>query len=138
VKKIIKTEKAPKALGPYSQGVVKDNFCFVSMELGIDPKTNKLDNSSIENETKQALLNVKNILSKADFSMGDIVKVTLYVRDLSLFARINDEYAKFFEKDAPARALVVQSAMPLDANVAVDAVAIRDSISTESIDYVSR
>ncbi len=138
MKKIIETDKAPKALGPYSQGVVKDNFCFVSMELGIDPQTNKLDNSSIENETKQALLNVENILKKAGFAVGDIVKVTLYIRDLSLFAKINDEYAKFFKEDAPARALVVQAAMPLDANVAVDAVAVKDGVSTEEIDYVNR
>ncbi len=138
MKKIIETDKAPKALGPYSQGVVKDNFCFVSMELGIDPQTNKLNNSSIENETKQALLNVENILKKAGFAVGDIVKVTLYIRDLSLFAKINDEYAKFFKEDAPARALVVQAAMPLDANVAVDAVAAKDGVSTEEIDYVNR
>ncbi len=138
MKKIIETDKAPKALGPYSQGVVKDNFCFVSMELGIDPQTNKLNNSSIETETKQALLNVENILKKAGFAVGDIVKVTLYIRDLSLFAKINDEYAKFFKEDAPARALVVQAAMPLDANVAVDAVAVKDGISTEEIDYVNR
>ena len=138
MKKIIETDKAPKALGPYSQGVVKDNFCFVSMELGIDPQTNKLNNSSIETETKQALLNVENILKKAGFAVGDIVKVTLYIRDLSLFAKINDEYAKFFKEDAPARALVVQAAMPLDANVAVDAVAVKDGVSTEEIDYVNR
>ncbi len=123
MKRIVKTKRAPQALGPYSQGVVKGDFCFVSMELGIDPKTNKLRNNSIEDETKQALLNLKNILEEADFYMEDVVKVSLYIKDISLFGRINEEYAKFFKADAPARALIVQADMPIGANVAVDAIA---------------
>ncbi len=123
MKRIIKTKRAPKALGPYSQAVVQGDFCFVSMELGINPQTKQLENATIESETKQAVENVKNILKEADFSLDDVVKVTLYVTDISLFGRINEEYAKFFKKEPPARALVVQSAMPLDAKVAVDAIA---------------
>jgi 2-iminobutanoate/2-iminopropanoate deaminase len=126
MKEIIKTKKAPEALGPYSQGVAAGNFCFVSMELGINPKTNELENKTIEQETKTALENVKNILKEADFSLDDVIKVTLYVTDLSLFGKINDEYAKFFKNDPPARALVVQSSMPLDAKVAVDAIAYKE------------
>ncbi len=125
MKRIVKTKKAPKALGPYSQAVVKGDFCFVSMELGINPATNQLEGESIEKETNTALLNVKNILKEADFTLDDVVKVTLYVTDLSLFSQINDEYAKFFKTDPPARALVVQAAMPLGARVALDVVAYR-------------
>ena len=125
MKQIIKTKKAPEALGPYSQAVVKGDFCFVSMELGINPATKQLDNETIEKETNRALTNLKNILEAADFSMDDVVKVTLYVTDISLFGKINEEYAKFFKNDPPARALVVQKSMPLDARVAVDAVALK-------------
>ncbi len=138
MKKAVETKMAPKALGPYSQGVVKDNFCFVSMELGIDPKNSKLNNNSVEDETKQALLNVKNILEAAGFSLDDVVKVTLYIKDLSLFGKINEEYAKFFENNPPARALVVQAAMPLDADVAVDAIAIKEVKIEQDADYVGR
>ncbi len=125
MKRIIKTKKAPEALGPYSQAVVKGDFCFVSMELGIDPTTKQLDNETIEKETNRALTNLKNILEAADFSMDDVLKVTLYVTDISLFGKINEEYAKFFKNDPPARALVVQNSMPLDARVAVDAIALK-------------
>ncbi len=123
MKRVIKTTRAPAALGPYSQGIVKGDFCFVSMELGIDPGSGELKNSSVEEETNQALTNVKNILEAADFYLEDVVKVTLYLSDLSIFKQVNDEYAKFFNNDPPARALVVQSEMPLGAKVAIDAIA---------------
>ncbi len=123
MKTVIKTTRAPRALGPYSQGIVKGDFCFVSMELGIDPKTNQLKNETLQEETNQALTNLKNILEAADFYFEDVVKVTLYISDLSLFKEINEYYANFFKKDAPARALIVQKEMPLGARVAVDAIA---------------
>ncbi len=138
MKDVIKTKKAPEALGPYSQGIVKNNFCFVSMELGIDPKSGKLQGESIEQETKTALENVKNILKEADFSLDDVVKVTLYITNLSNFSKINEEYAKFFKKNPPARALVVQAAMPLGAQIAVDAIAVKDMDLTQKIDYANR
>ncbi len=125
MKRVIRTSRAPEALGPYSQGVVKGDFCFVSMELGIEPKSGKLKDGSITEETKQAIMNVKSILEAADYSLDDVVKVTLYITDLSLFSAINEEYAKFFKREQPARSLVVVQKLPLNARVAVDAIALK-------------
>ncbi len=135
MKKVIETQKAPQALGPYSQGIFKDNFCFVSMELGIDPNTNSIRKGSIEDETNQAILNVQSILEAAGYTLDDVVKVTLYIKDMSLFQRINKEYEKFFSNNPPARSLVVACDMPLGALVAIDAIAIKSYDYTEEMDY---
>ena len=119
---MIKTDDAPKALGPYSQGVSADNFCFVSMELGIDPKSGKITALNVEDEAKQVIKNVENILKAAEFGLADVVKTTLYLSDLSYFKNVNEIYGSFFDNKPPARAAVVTT-LPLNAKVALDAIA---------------
>jgi len=119
--KTVQTDKAPKALGPYSQAIVEGNFCFVSMQLPINPENGQID-SDIKNQTKQVIENVKNILKQADFELENVVKATLYITDLNDFAAINEIYAEYFTHK-PARSLVVQAAMPKGAKVALDVIA---------------
>jgi len=122
MRKVIKTDDAPKALGPYSQGVSTDGFCFVSMELGIDPKSGKIEATDVKDEAKQVIKNVENILKAADFGLANVVKTTLYLSDLSYFKSVNEIYGTFFNNEPPARAAVVTN-LPLDAKVALDAIA---------------
>ena len=135
--KKIETKKAPKALGPYSQGIASDNFCFVSMELGIDPATGKLAAEDAVRQAHQAIKNVENILDSAGFKLSDVVKATLYITDLNDFTSINEVYGQYFT-NKPARSLVVQSAMPIDAKVALDVIAYKIEDTTEEQDYYTR
>ncbi len=135
--KKIETKKAPKALGPYSQGVANDNFCFVSMELGIDPATGKLAAEDAVGQAHQAIKNVENILDSAGFKLSNVVKATLYITDLNDFTSINEVYGQYFT-NKPARSLVVQSAMPIDAKVALDVIAYKIEDTTEEQDYYTR
>jgi len=122
MRKTIKTDDAPKALGPYSQGIAVDDFCFVSMELGIDPQIGKITAMDVKDEAKQVIKNVENILKAAEFGLADVVKTTLYLSDLSYFKSVNEIYGLFFNNEPPARAAVVTN-LPLNAKVALDAIA---------------
>jgi len=122
---IIKTEKAPKAIGPYSQAIKSGNFIFISGQLPIDP-INGLIPQDIKEQTKNVLNNIKAILEEANCSMENIVKTTVYMTDLSLFQQMNEIYAQFFKNNPPARATVEVKSLPKGANVEIEAIAIKE------------
>jgi 2-iminobutanoate/2-iminopropanoate deaminase len=106
LKKVVLTQKAPKPIGPYNQAVQAGNYLFVSGQLAIDPKEDKLVDENIKLQTHQVLENIKAVLEAADYCLKDIVQSTVYLSSLSLFEEFNREYAKYFESDFPARATV--------------------------------
>jgi len=135
--KSIETTYAPKALGPYSQGIVVDNLCFVSMQLGIDPKTGKIISDDVTEQAERVIKNVEAILVEGGFSLRDVVRTTLYITNLNDFQAVNEVYAKFFSLK-PARSLVIQKVMPAGAKVALDAIAYKQEEETENLEYVAR
>jgi len=123
MREAVSTEKAPKAIGPYSQAVKANGFIFVSGQLPINPATGQLVAGTIEEQTEQALRNVQAILEEAGASLDSVVKTTLFVRDMSDFPKINEAYAKFFKSNPPARSTVQAARLPKDAGIEIEAVA---------------
>ena len=121
-KKIIFTERAPKAIGPYSQAVSAGGFTFVSGQVAINPETGDLMNASIQDQAEQVIKNLIAICEEANGSLADIVKLTIYITDMNDFAVVNETMQKYFSEPYPARATVEVSALPLGVNVEIDAV----------------
>jgi len=122
LKRIIKTEKAPAAVGPYSQAVRAGDMLFISGQLGIDPASGKLA-EGIENQVERALENVKAIVEKAGGGMDSIVKVTVLLQSMGDFKTMNSIYGRYFTEDQPARAAFEVAALPLGGLVEIEAVA---------------
>ena len=120
-KEIISTENAPQAIGPYSQAVKAGNLMFVSGQIPLDPKTGDLVSDSIEEQAKQVLKNVQSICEAAGYSLDDIVKISIFLTDLSNFGIVNDVMKEYFSEPYPARATVEVSALPLGVNVEIEA-----------------
>ena len=121
----VQTEAAPAPVGPYSQAVVHDGLLYASGQIPIDPATGEIVPGEIEDETRQVIANLRAVLEQGGSSLERVVKATVYVTDLSLFARINAVYAEAFDGDpAPARATVQVAALPLGARVEIDAIAV--------------
>ena len=123
-KEIIFTQKAPKAIGPYSQAVKAGGFLFVSGQIPINPETGDLMTSSIEEQANQVILNLKSICEAAGSGLEDIVKLTIYLTDLGNFTKVNEAMLEYFPEPYPARATVEISALPLGVNVEMDAIVI--------------
>lgn len=123
-KEIIFTQKAPKAIGPYSQAVKAGGFLFVSGQIPINPETGDLMIASIEEQANQVILNLKSICEAAGSRLEDIVKLTIYLTDLGNFAKVNEAMLEYFLEPYPARATVEISALPLGVNVEMDAIVI--------------
>ncbi len=121
---IIKTELAPKAIGPYSAGVRSDFFIFTAGQLGIIPETGDIVEGGIENETRQALQNIQHILQEAGSSLNLVVKTTVFMRDMAEFSRMNAIYAEFFTDNPPARSTVQVAALPKGGAVEIEAIAL--------------
>ena len=121
-KEVIIPEGGSKPLAPYSPGIRWDRLVFTSGQIGIDPETGKLVTGGVEAETRQALLNLSMILDAADSSLANVLKVTVYVKDIDDYALINQVYAQFFTDKQPARA-IIQGALPAGASVEFDAIA---------------
>jgi 2-iminobutanoate/2-iminopropanoate deaminase len=126
IKKIIQTERAPKAIGPYSAAVKTQQLIFTAGQLGMIPETGKLIEGGIEQETRQALLNLQAILEQAGSSLELVVKTTVFLNDITEFARMNNVYADFFKHDPPARSAIQVAALPKGAAVEIEAVALVD------------
>ncbi|EOH87701.1 RidA family protein [Enterococcus pallens] len=118
----LNSDQAPKALGPYSQGMVTGNTVFLSGQLGIDPATNQLKDG-VEEQAKQSLANIQNVLSTIDLSLKNVVKVTVFLKDLDHFAAVNEIYANHFEEPYPARSCVQVAKLPADALVEIEVIA---------------
>ena len=123
MKKAIATDRAPGAIGPYSQAVEAGGFVFVSGQLPIDPSTGEFAGSDITAQTKQSLDNVNAILAEAGCSMQDVVKATVFLDDMADFAAMNAVYNGFFEEPYPARAAVAVETLPRNALVEIAVVA---------------
>ena len=121
---IISTEKAPKAIGPYSQGIKAGNIVYTSGQLPMNPQTGQLVQDNIKSETRQVLTNLKEVLAEGGAALTDVVKVNVYIKDMNQFGEINEVYAEFFNEHKPARACVEVARLPLDVNVEIEAVAI--------------
>ncbi len=123
MKKIVKTNKAPKAIGPYSQGIIAGNFMFISGQIAIDPDTNEMVTGTIEEETEQVLKNIGAILNEAGLTYENVVKTTVYLTDLNDFVKMNEVYARFFKTNPPARAAIQVSKLPKGAKIEIEAIA---------------
>ena len=122
-KKPVKTTEAPEAIGPYSQAIRIGDFLYTSGQISLDPKTMEMITGNIELETKKVLQNIEAILSAEGLNFGHVIKTTVYLTDLSEFARMNQVYEKFFSNTKPARACVQVAALPKGAKVEIDAIA---------------
>jgi 2-iminobutanoate/2-iminopropanoate deaminase len=124
MKEIIKTPKAPEAIGPYSQAVKENGLVFVSGQIPYQPDTMTLISEDIEEQTRQSLENIKEVLKAADLSLNQVVKTTIFTTDLDQFDRINRVYGEFFPENPPARACVEVSRLPGNVKVEIEAVAV--------------
>lgn len=122
MKRVFSTNKAPQAIGPYSQSVLGGNLVFVSGQIPLKPDGTLIE-GSIEEETRQVMENIKAILETTDTKMQSIVKTTIYLTDLNDFEKVNEVYGSYFESDPPARATVQVAGLPKNAKVEIEAVA---------------
>lgn len=123
-KEVIKTDKAPAAVGAYSQGVVAGEFLFTAGQIGLDPVTGVLVSDDVSQQTERVLDNLEAILYAADISFHDVIKSTIYLTDIGDFPVVNDHYkARFDGEKPPARSTVSVAALPLNAKVEIDIVA---------------
>jgi 2-iminobutanoate/2-iminopropanoate deaminase len=121
----IKTDRAPQAIGPYSQAVVANGFVFASGQIPIDPASGALVTGSIEDLARQVLRNLTAVLEAAGTSPAKVVKTTVFLKDLNDFARMNAVYAEFFKPPYPARTTVEVARLPKDVLIEIEAVAVR-------------
>ena len=120
---IVKTDKSPKAIGPYSQAVLINNFLFVSGQIPLDPKTMNIIDGNFEKQVSQCLNNIKGILSEQNIDLKNIVKLTVFLTDISNFSIVNNVFEFFFNDNYyPARSLVEVSKLPKDSNIEIEAI----------------
>ncbi len=122
--KRISTDKAPAAIGPYSQALDTGNMLFISGQIPIDPQTGNMADT-VEAQAKQVLTNVQNILAESGLTMANVVKTTVFLSDLGDFAKVNEVYASFFAEPYPARSCVQVAAIPKGAKVEIETIAVR-------------
>ena len=124
-REVIKSEKAPEAIGPYSAGIETEQFVFSSGQLGIDPNTGEIVVGGIQNETKQALENLKSILEAGGSGINMVVKTTVFLKDINDFSKMNEIYALYFGNLPPARSAFQVGALPKGASVEIEAIAMK-------------
>jgi 2-iminobutanoate/2-iminopropanoate deaminase len=125
MKKIIKTEKAPKAVGPYSQAIENRGILFVSGQIPIKPESGEMVSGTIREQTLQVLKNIDSILIAGGYSKKDVVKCTCYLKDINDFQEMNKEYSIYFESEPPARAAFEVSNLPFSARIEIEAIAMK-------------
>lgn len=126
MKKVIFTEKAPAAIGPYSQAIEVNGIVFVSGQLPVNPQTGEIVAGDVADQTAQSFENIKNILSEVGLSMANIVKTTVFLSDMSLFADMNKIYSNYFTEAFPARSAVAVKALPKGALVEIECIAVEE------------
>tara|TARA_B100000965_G_scaffold90011_2_gene73199 strand:- start:4955 stop:5332 length:378 start_codon:yes stop_codon:yes gene_type:complete len=120
--RIIKTKNAPKAIGPYSQGINHNNFVYTSGQIPINPETGKLVEGNFKLEVEQVLNNVDAVLKEGGSSLNHAIKLTVFVTDLNKFSELNEVFENFFDENPPARSAVEVSALPMGVRVEIEAV----------------
>lgn len=121
--KIVNTTKAPAPIGPYSQAVQAGNLLFISGQVAIDPATGNVETGDVASETKQVMKNLQAILSEAGIGFKNVVKTTIFLSDMSLFASVNEVYGSFFKDNYPARETVAVKGLPKNVNVEISMIA---------------
>lgn len=124
-KDLINTERAPSAIGPYSQGIRNGEFIFLSMQIGIDPVTQHLVNGGVKSQTRQIFDNITEILNQAGTHLNQVVKTTVFIKEMKNFKPVNDIYIQYFDIPYPARSVVGVNDLPLSAEIAIEIIAIR-------------
>ncbi len=123
MKKIVVSDKAPKAIGPYSVAVQTGQMVYTAGQIGLDPATGEIVSGGIEAETRQVLTNLKNVLEASGSSLGDVVKTTVFLRDMADFSKMNAIYGEFFNQQPPARSTIAVAGLPKGGAVEIEAVA---------------
>ena len=122
-KKIIQTPQAPSPIGPYNQAVFINDMLFITGQIAINPSNGQVEGSDIISETHQVMHNLKSILSEAGMDFSHVVKTTIFLSDMSLFATVNEVYGKYFKSEFPARETVAVKGLPKNANVEISMIA---------------
>ncbi|CEI72066.1 MULTISPECIES: RidA family protein [Romboutsia] len=122
---VIHTNNAPKAIGPYSQAVKAGNMLFVSGQVPFVPETMEIVEGDVKAQAAQSLTNIKAILTEAGYDFADVVKTTVFIKDMNEFAQINEVYAEFFGESKPARACVEVARLPKDVKVEIEVIAVK-------------
>lgn len=124
IKQLITTKNAPDAIGPYSQAIRKDNFVFLSGQIGIDPITKKVVCKDIKGQSEQVFKNIKAVLKQAGANLSNIVKTTVFLKNIKDFTIVNELYAKYFKEPFPARSVVAVKELPLSADIEIEVIAV--------------
>ncbi len=124
MKETISTEKAPGAIGPYSQAIKAGNIVFCSGQIPIDPATGEFVSNDVAEQTRQVLINLTAVLEAAGTDLSNVVKTTVFLADMNDFTAMNEVYAEFFSENKPARATVQAARLPRDARVEIDCIAV--------------
>jgi 2-iminobutanoate/2-iminopropanoate deaminase len=122
-KEIISTDQAPKAIGPYSQGVKAGGFLFFSGAIALDPVSGEMRQGGVEAETEQVMKNIEGLLAASGVGFGDVVKTTIFLASMADFATVNGIYGRFFPENAPARSTVEVKGLPRGAQVEIEVIA---------------
>jgi 2-iminobutanoate/2-iminopropanoate deaminase len=123
-KRVIHTDKAPKAIGPYSQAIQAGNFLFLSGQIPIDPASGELVKGDIREQAQRVLENLKGVLESQNLGMEDVVKVTIFMKDMGKFSQVNELYRTYFPSSPPARSTVEVARLPRDVEIEVEAIAV--------------
>jgi 2-iminobutanoate/2-iminopropanoate deaminase len=123
MRKIVSTEKAPKAIGPYSQAVVSNGVVYLSGQIPNDPATGQLVEGDITAQTERVLQNLKGVLEACGASLDSVLKVSVFLKDMADFPKMNEVYARYFTSNPPARSTVQAAKLPRDVSVEIDAIA---------------
>ena len=124
-KKVIRSEKAPKAIGPYSVAIESGGFVFCAGQTGINPVTGELVSADLEAQTRQVLTNLKSVLEAAGTSLDKVVKTTVFLRDMADFPKMNAIYAEYFSSNPPARSTIAVAGLPKGGIVEIEAIALK-------------
>jgi len=124
----ILTESAPKPIGPYSQGIKAGELVFISGQMPVDPETNEVVQNDIAVQTNQVMKNIKAILEEADLSVVNIIKTTIFLKDMNQFSIVNEEYSKYLGVHRPARTTVEVSRLPKDVQIEIEVIASTNKI----------
>jgi len=122
MKKVIKTDMAPKAIGPYSQAIMTGDLLFASGQIAIDPKKGDLVDGGIEAQTKQVMENIKNLLAAAGMDFSNVIKTTIFLTNINSFSLVNDIYGSYFTQEPPARSCVEVSHLPKGALIEIEVI----------------
>lgn len=124
MKKIISTDRAPQAIGPYSQAVIANGFAFLSGQIPLDPASNQMIEGDVAAQTERVMENLKGLLEACGSSLAQVVKTTVFLKDMSEFVKMNEVYGRYFSENPPARATVEAARLPRDVRVEIECVAL--------------